>query len=61
MSTISIVAQIIQYFMINNYNFKVFGEDKDHEQNTHEIKIDGVDIFRNVVARHSETEELTTG
>ena len=31
MSTISIIAQVVQYFMINNYNFRVFGEDKEHD------------------------------
>ena len=45
--------------MINNYNFRIFGEDKD--SNNKDIKINGVDIFKNVVARHNETEELTTG
>ena len=46
--------------MINNYNFRVFGEDAKMGPNQ-ETKIDGIDIFKNVVARHSETEELTTG
>lgn len=57
MSTISIIAQVTQYFMINNYNFRVFGENNKQDKD----KIDGIDIFKNVVARHSETEELTTG
>lgn len=47
--------------MINNYNFRVFGEDAKIGPNNQETKIDGIDIFKNVVARHSETEELTTG
>lgn len=46
--------------MINNYNFRVFGEDAKFGPDK-ETKIDGIDIFKNVVARHNETEELTTG
>ena len=29
-------------------------------QQEKEMKIDGIDIFKNVVARHNESEELTT-
>ena len=50
MSIISIIAQILQYAMVNNYSFKVFGEDK-HDDQEDNNKIEGIDIFRNVVAR----------
>jgi hypothetical protein len=47
--------------MVNNYNFRVFGEDKVFKgKQEKEMKIDGIDIFKNVVARHNESEELTT-
>lgn len=38
----------------------MFGEDKQDAEVEHENKIDGIDIFKNVVARHSISEELTT-
>ena len=56
MSVISIIAQVSQYMIVKNYNFRVFGEEKHKDQKD----IEGVEIFTNVVAKHSSTSDQLT-
>ena len=32
MSVISIIAQVLQYFLVNNFNFRVFGDNQNQDQ-----------------------------